>query len=88
MEMKTLSETNNPLFKRKEIQVSLHSEITPSKAEVEKLISSKFSADQESVAVKKIHARFGSNNFIISANVYSSKENKLKTEPKVKEKKK
>ncbi|MBI3623739.1 hypothetical protein HY212_06710 [Candidatus Pacearchaeota archaeon] len=88
MEFKKLKEIENYLFKRKEVQFSVNSNITPSHEAIQKLASEKFSADQEAVAIKKIHARFGSNNFIITANIYSSKEDKLKTEPKVKEKKK
>jgi len=88
MEFKKISETQNPLFKRKEVQFSVHANATPSHTEIQKLASEKFSSGLETVAVKRIHAKFGSKTFIISANIYSSKEDKIKTEPKKKEKKK
>ncbi|HLC78104.1 MAG TPA: hypothetical protein VJH92_03195 [Candidatus Nanoarchaeia archaeon] len=87
-ELKKIKEVDNPLFKRKEVQFSIHSNITPSNSESEKLIAGKFSVGQEVVAVKKIQAKFGSNNFLIDANVYASRDDKIKTEPKKKEKKK
>lgn len=83
-----IQEKENKLFNRKEVQVSLDSEITPNKTEVEKSLSEKFSVPVEAIAVKKISGQFGSKSFTITANVYASEEDKKKIEPKKKEKKK
>jgi len=77
---KILNEKENPLFSRKEIQVSVEAEITPSHLNVEKLISEKFSIPVEKIKIKKISGKFGSKTFIITANIYSSKEDKNKIE--------
>ncbi len=84
MEIKILEEKKNPLFNRKEIQISLFSEISPNKTEVKKLISEKFSAPEENIEIKKISGKFGSKDFLIIFNVYSSKEDKEKIERKSK----
>ena len=54
------------------------------KSDAEKIISDKFSATEDSVAVKKISGNFGSKIFHISAFVYDSKELKEQTELKPK----
>lgn len=77
---KILNEKENPLFSRKELQVSVEAEITPSHLNVEKLISEKFSIPVEKIKIKKISGKFGSKTFIITANIYSSKEDKNKIE--------
>ena len=83
---KILNEKENPLFNRKEIQVSVEVEITPSHADVEKLICEKFSTQIENIKIKKISGKFGSRTFTITANIYNSKEDLEKTEPKSKKK--
>ena len=88
MELNILTEKENPLFKRKEIQVIIEAEKAPTKDEAAKMLADSFSSKQESIQVKKIEGKFGSNNFKIDANIYHSEEDKLKTEPKPKEKKK
>jgi len=85
---KILEQKENPLFKRKEVEVSVDSEITPSHTEVEKLISEKFSTEIENIKIKKIHGKFGSKNFLISAKIYESQEEKDRTEQKSKKLKK
>jgi ribosomal protein S24E len=85
--LKIIKETENPLFNRKEVQVEINSDVTPSHGEVEELVSKKLSVDKENIKIKKIHGRFGSRDFLITINVYKSKEDKDKTEPKVKVKK-
>ncbi len=79
-----LNDKENPIFKRKEVEVKVELNISPKMQEAEELIAKKFSAAVENVKIKKIKGKFGSNNFIITANVYSSKEEKEKTEPKSK----
>jgi ribosomal protein S24E len=81
---KILKEKENPLFNRKEIQASVEAEITPTNVDVKKLISEKFSAQIENIKIKNILGRFGSKTFTITANIYSSKEDKDNIEPKSK----
>jgi len=87
MDFNITEEKENPLFNRKEIKVVIEAEHTPNKTDVEKLISEKFSVPSENIQIKKILGRFGSNNFSIIVNIYGSKEDKEKTEPKQKKKK-
>lgn len=84
MELEIIKETENPLFKRKEIQFSLEAQITPSEKEMIDLISQKFSTQPENISLKGIHGRFGSQNFTINANIYESAEEKKLTEKKKK----
>lgn len=74
--LKITKEKENPLFKRKEISATIVSEKLPSRNEVAKMLSEKFSQPQDHVKVKKIDGKFGSNTFNIEANVYSSLEEK------------
>jgi ribosomal protein S24E len=79
-----LNQKENPVFNRKEVELSIEAGITPKIKEAENLVSEKFSVNQESVNIKKIKGKFGSNNFIISAYVYPTKEDREKAEPKFK----
>jgi len=84
MELKITNQKDNPLFKRNEIEGNVNAEITPSRQEIKKLISEKFSTAPEAIKIKGIHGKFGSKSFRIQANVYASAEDKEKTEPKTK----
>ncbi len=83
-----LKQQENPLFKRKEIVVSVEADISPKVSEAEEFIAKEFSTTLENIKIKKIDGRFGSHNFIITANIYPSKEEKDKTESKQKKVKK
>jgi ribosomal protein S24E len=83
-----LKEKKNPVFDRKEIEVNVRMDISPKIKEAEELIGKEFSANPENVKVKKIKGRFGSRSFVITANIYSSKEEKDKIETKTKKEKK
>ncbi len=85
---KILEERKNPLFGRREVKFNVEAEVTPSHAEVEKLISEKFSASSETMKIRGIHGRFGSRIFTINVNIYNSKEDRDKTEPKAKKEEK
>ena len=76
MKFEITKEKDNPLFKRKEIQAKLETDVTPSKSEVIKLISEKFSSPSENINIKGIHGTFGTKEFIVTANIYNSKEEK------------
>ena len=88
MKTEIIDEKKNPLFSRKEIILEIESEITPSHAEAEKIVSEKFKTSSEAFKIKKIYGNFGSKIFKISANIYPSKEEKENTEPKPKKDKK
>lgn len=81
---KIIDEKENPLFNRKEVRASIEADITPSNADIVKLISEKFSTQPENIKIKKIEGSFGLNNFIIIANIYNSKEDKESIERKSK----
>tara|TARA_Y100000034_G_scaffold35372_2_gene43373 strand:- start:1615 stop:1980 length:366 start_codon:yes stop_codon:yes gene_type:complete len=83
-----INKKENPLFKRKEVEAEIYAKVTPSNNEVEKLISEKFKTQEQNIKIKKISSKFGSNNFIISANIYDSPEDKDKIEPKSEKEKK
>jgi len=87
MELKIINQKENPLFNRKEIEFNSRAEVTPSKQEVQKLISEKLSAPIEAIKLKGIHGKFGSKNFTIKANIYNSIEDKERIEPKSKKEK-
>ena len=76
MTLKVISEKENPLFKRKEVKVSISSEKSPSREEISKLLSEKFSIPAENVKIKGIWGSLGSKIFDIEANLYSSKKDK------------
>ncbi len=86
--LKILEQKENPLFNRKEIEIIIETSIAPKIQEAKEFIAKEFSSDAENIKVKKIKGRFGSNNFIITANIYGSREDKEKTEPKSKKEKK
>ena len=85
MDLKIIEEKTNPLFNRKEFQFKVQAKIVPSRAEIGKLISEKFSAPLENIEIKKISGKFGSNYFDIITFIYKSKEDRMSTEnnPKI-----
>ena len=85
---KVIEEKENPLFNRKEIQFDVQAKITPSREEIIKLISEKFSTQIENIKIKKIHGKFGSNNFNINTFIYKSEQDKNKLEIKKKKEEK
>jgi ribosomal protein S24E len=79
-----VKEKKNPVFDRREIEVNVRMNISPKIKEAEDLIGKEFSANPENVKIKKVKGRFGSKSFVITANIYSSKEEKDKIEKKTK----
>ena len=86
--IKIINQRENPLFNRKEVEVMTETSVAPKISEAEAFIAKEFSSQMENVKIKKVKGRFGSINFIITANVYNSKEDKEKIEPKSKKKEK
>ena len=76
MSLEIKEEKENHLFKRKEIKAVLHSEITPSRQHTLELLSKKFSQPVEHIKIKSIRGNFGSKDFAIEANIYSSEGEK------------
>lgn len=71
-EIKITEEKDNALFKRKEIKAIVHSDKSPSREEISKLLADKFSTKNANVKIKRITGNFGSKTFSVEANVYSS----------------
>lgn len=87
MTLKIIKEIENPLFNRKEIVAEIGAEVVPKTAEALELVAKKFSAPQETIAIKKVIGKFGSKIFEIKASIYKTLEEKEKIEPKAKAKK-
>ena len=85
--MKTISELQNKLLKRKEVVVEIESEKNPGYEAVKGLIANQFKADVENIVVKTLKGHFGSNLVTVDAVIYSSKEDKENVERKPKVKK-
>ena len=84
MELKITAEKENALFNRKEVAGLSESEITPSRVDTLKALSEKFKVPEENIKIKGINGKFGSKTFHLEANIYSSEEEKNKTELKKK----
>jgi ribosomal protein S24E len=79
-----VTQKQNPAFNRKELVLSVDTNVTPKISEAEAFIAKEFSSSAENVKIREIKGRFGSTNFVITANIYSSKEEKDKIEDKAK----
>jgi len=74
MNIKKISEVENPLFSRKEFHFEIISQAVPSHEEVKALLKEKFSFDSELLRIKSIKGKFGKQVFDIHVNLYGSKE--------------
>ncbi|MBU2104804.1 MAG: hypothetical protein KKF67_03455 [Nanoarchaeota archaeon] len=84
MDLKIIIDAENKLFSRREIEGEIHADSAPSRQDVVKIISEKFSVKPEVVKIKTIKGKFGEKIFLIVANIYKSKEEKDKVELKKK----
>ena len=84
---KILEEKENVVLNRKEVKMVVEADKNPNFPESLKLISEHFKVGEELIAVKEIQGKFGRGTFLITSYLYGSKEEKDKTEPKVKPKK-
>ena len=73
-------ETENPLMKRKEVEFYVKSETAPSYLDALSFIAKHFSTSPETIRIKRINGKFGSRNFLVSANVYHSEKDLDNTE--------
>lgn len=85
--MKIIEDKQNLLLKRREVKVIVEADKNPTMQEAGKLILEHFKTIEENIAIKQIKGKFGRKTFLIAANVYNSKEDKEKIEPKPKTKK-
>lgn len=85
MEIKIIEEKVNALFSRREVKVEVKTEVVPSQDEAKKIITEKFSCDENVVKIRKIEGRFGAQSFIITADIYDSKEEFLRVVKKTKQ---
>jgi ribosomal protein S24E len=74
MDLKITKEEQNPLFNRKRVEATLVSNSAPKKQEVIEALSKKYSVPENALRILDIKGNFGSNEFIIRANVYPSSE--------------
>lgn len=87
MELKIISQNQNPLFKRNEVQATADSKVTPTHSDVKTELAKQLSTQPKNIKIKGIKGSFGSNTFEISANIYDSKEEKDTLEIKKKREK-
>jgi small subunit ribosomal protein S24e len=84
MEIKIISEKENPLLKRKEVNFQVeHSQTgnTPSRLEVRKAVATALKKDADLVFVKKMETKTGTRTAVGLANVYDSVEQAKLIEP-------
>lgn len=84
MEVKILSQKENPLLKRREIYFEVkHSETgrTPPRLEIRKAVATALKTDTNLVFVKKLETKTGTQLAIGAANVYNSIEQAKLIEP-------
>lgn len=74
MEKKILKDFYNGLFSRREVQVAISVDVTPSMQDAKKAIADEFSVNESLVRIRNIKGRFGSREFIVVADIYDSVE--------------
>jgi len=86
MDVQILNKNENPLLKRKEVQLVIKSEITPSRVDVLNEICKKLSCKPEVVRIKKINGAFGMKSFDVYVEIYNSESDKEVYSPTIKKK--
>jgi ribosomal protein S24E len=84
MDFNIVVENENVLFKRKEIEGIVKSEVCPSREEILNFLSEKYSVSKDTVEVETIMGKFGSHEFVVVAEIYATKEDREATEIKTK----
>lgn len=72
--MKIQKDIQNKLLGRREVQVVIEAEKTPSFAEASKMISEQFKAPEETLMIEAIKGKFGVKTFLVNASIYDTKE--------------
>lgn len=86
--MKVIKDFRNDLLKRREVKVVMTSEKNPGMANASKVMAEHFKACEDCIAIKTLKSKFGRDTFLVDALVYDSVADKIRIEPKKKEKKK
>jgi ribosomal protein S24E len=74
MDFKIIDEKENSLFERKEIKIKIDAVSAPSREEVRKALSEKYSVPEENIKVLNILGSFGTRFFEVNAHLYKTKE--------------
>jgi len=86
--MQILNQSRNELLKRNEVKGIVSSSGNLGFENAMKIVVDKMKTAEENVVIKNVKSKFGRDTFLIEALVYDSVDDKMKIEPKVKEKKK
>jgi small subunit ribosomal protein S24e len=83
MELKIISQKNNPLLKRKEVQFEItHIQgKTPVRTDVKQSLAAQIQVDNKLVYIKKMETKTGTNTTIGFANAYETAEQAKLIEP-------
>lgn len=84
MDVKIISEKENPLLKRREVSFQVeHNQTgsTPPRLQVRKAVASALKTDLDLVFIKKLETKTGTHTAVGSANVYDSVEQARLVEP-------
>ena len=83
MEIKIISQKDNPLLKRKEVQFHVEHDTgsTPPRLEVRKAVATALKSDVDLVFVKKFETKTGTHTAVGKANLYESIEQARLIEP-------
>ncbi len=74
MEELKLDTRDNPLLRRKEIELVVRADVTPSKDEAAGYIGARLGVDKELVVIRSIEGKYGVQEFLIKAKVYQTKD--------------
>lgn len=82
MNVNLISNTENKLLERKEIQAEVSFDgATPKRAELKEAVSHKVGANPELVVLRKVSSNFGRKTVLIIAHAYSKKDSLMSIEP-------
>jgi ribosomal protein S24E len=84
MELRKVSEKDNPLFCRKEVVFCAASSPTPSRAKVAEAVSVACKCAKDCVVVDKVEQKFGTKTVEVRAKVYKSADDARRVESKYK----
>lgn len=87
MEFKIISDIENNLFNRREIEGEIYTDVAPKREEVADTLADALKVPAEKIKIKTIMAKFGSRVFVVVANIYDSEEIKNNIERQSKKEK-
>jgi ribosomal protein S24E len=86
MEVQIVDKKDNALMKRKDVQLFVKADVTPSRNDVVEQVCKKLSCKPEVVRIKKIEGVFGVKSFSVDVEIYNSENDKLHYSPAIKKK--